>query len=175
MTEISNEYGNALFLLACECGEEETVLSELESAVKTFSENEEYLDFLSTPSISKEERTASIESVFSALSEHTVSFIALLCEKGHIRSFCDCVSEYRSLYNARIAVSVASVTSAVPLTEEEKSALCARLGAISGGKVRLECTVDPSILGGVIVEMDGKVTDGSLRHRLNEVKEVMNR
>ena len=45
---------------------------------------------------------------------------------------------------------------------------------MSGGDVNMEYVVDSSIMGGVIVELDGKIMDGSLRHRLREVKDVIN-
>ena len=66
----------------------------------------------------------------------------------------------------------ARVTSAVPLTEGEKNALRLKLEK-DGGTVTLDCVVDPEIMGGVIVETEDRVIDGSLRHRLREMKDVM--
>ena len=72
-------------------------------------------------------------------------------------------------------ISVARVVSSVPLTLEEKKRLKARLEKMSGRKVSLECSVDKSLLGGLVVEMDGKVINGSLRQRLDEMKDVMSK
>ena len=66
-------------------------------------------------------------------------------------------------------------TSAVSLTDRECIELTKKLEKISGNTVSLDCHVDPSLIGGVIVEMNGRVMDGSLRHRLREVKDVINR
>ena len=60
------------------------------------------------------------------------------------------------------------------LTDEEKQKLIKKLESMEKGSVRAEYFVDGSILGGLIVEIDGKIMDGSLRHRLHDVKEVMN-
>ena len=68
---------------------------------------------------------------------------------------------------------MATVTAAAGLTDEEKERLRRALERRSGHSVQLECRVDASLLGGVVVEMDGRVLDGSLRHRLHEIKEVM--
>ena len=84
-----------------------------------------------------------------------------------------CLHEYMKLYNESKRVSWAHVTSAVPLTAEQKTALRLKLEKQSGRNVLLECTVDKTMLGGVVVEMDGKILDGSLRRRLQEVKEVI--
>ena len=72
-----------------------------------------------------------------------------------------------------VAMSTAQVTSAVPLTESEKQQLAEKLSARFGRTVTLECAVDESLLGGMVVRVDGKVLDGSLRGRLHAVKEVM--
>jgi ATP synthase F1 delta subunit len=98
----------------------------------------------------------------------------LLCEKRRIALFEECVKEYRLLLNAAEARVTAKVTSAVALTDAELFALQQKLEKISGKTVLIEAIVDPDLLGGLTVEIDGTVMDGSLRHRLRRVKEVMN-
>ena len=77
------------------------------------------------------------------------------------------------MYDAAMAASAAEIVSAVPLTEEEQEKLAAVLSARFGRTVTLTCTVDESLMGGLVVRVDGKVLDGSLRSRLHAVKEVM--
>lgn len=174
MTEISKEYAEALFALAAEAGEQESVMRALETVMQTLGENDELMELLSSPAIALTERIAVIERCYAAtLPETVVSFLQLLCEKGRIRHIGACTEEYRRLLDVCRAVKTAHVTSAVPLNGSEIAALTEKLSSMSGCTVQLCCTVDPSILGGVIVEMDGRVTDGSLRHRLQEVKEVI--
>ncbi|MBR5121311.1 MAG: ATP synthase F1 subunit delta, partial [Oscillospiraceae bacterium] len=60
-----------------------------------------------------------------------------------------------------------------PLTDEEKAALTQKLEKKCKGKVELSCEVDPSIMGGLIIEMQDTVIDGSLRQRLRDMKDVM--
>ena len=62
---------------------------------------------------------------------------------------------------------------AVELTADEKAKLVEKLGQKLGRTIHLECSVDPSLLGGLVVNVDGKVIDGSLRSKLQEIKEVM--
>ena len=59
------------------------------------------------------------------------------------------------------------------LTGEEKEKLRAALSKRTGTTVELHYAIDPALLGGLIVEIDGTRMDGSLRHRLQEIKEVM--
>ena len=173
MTEISKEYAEALFALAAETGEQDAVMHALETVMQTLKEQDGLMELLSSPAIALTERLAVIEQCYAALPEMVVSFLQLLCEKGRIGRIDACTEEYRRLLDISRAVKTARVTSAVPLSEAELAALTAKLSRVSGCTVQLTCAVDPSILGGVIVEMDGHVTDGSLRHRLQEVKEVI--
>ena len=174
MKEISKQYAEAIFARACECGREEPVLHELELVQKAFVDSPEYMEFLISPSIPRDERVASLGGVFATrVCEHVLSLLQLMCEKGRIGSFSECVAEYKTLFHWRRSLVTASVTSAVELTEDQKRALIEKLEKMSARQVQLTCRVDPTLLGGLIVEMDGKIMDGSLRYRLRDVKEVM--
>lgn len=176
MAQMSKEYGEALFSLAMECNAADEYAAALDMVLAVFGENPEYVDFLASPSIPQAERIDALEKAFdSAVPEHIVSFIALLCERGRIREFGGCVKEYKELLDASKHISVAKIVSAVALTDSEKEKLQTKLEKMSGQTVILECTVDESLLGGIIIEMDGKVMDGSVRRRLHEVKEVISR
>lgn len=174
VTDISKEYAEALFALAAETGEERAFMTALEAVTAALDEHPELLELISSPAIACAERVETVAHCFGAFCPETVvSFLQLLCEKGRIRLIDACVHEYRRLLDISTSVRVASVTSAVPLDDNEIAALTQRLSRVSGCAVQLSCAVDPSLIGGVIVEMDGRVMDGSLRHRLQEVKEVI--
>jgi F-type H+-transporting ATPase subunit delta len=176
MMEMSKEYGMALYKLAKEKKVEKSYAEALKEVLEVLLASPEYMELLATPSISKEERTAVIESAFgSAYPEHIVSFLKLLCEKGRIRQLSECIDEFNALLAEDMRESVARVVSSTPLTLEQKKKLKARLEKISGRKISLECSVDKSLLGGLVVELDGKVINGSLRQRLDEMKDVMSK
>ena len=175
MTEIAKEYGSALFMLACEENEKQNYAKALGTCKHAFLEHPEYIELLSSPSIPLKERLSVIENAFSGvIPEHVLSYLQLLCEKGRMPYFMESVEEYQQLLDASERIVNAKVSSAVELTEEEKKKLISKLELMEKGKVRAEYFVDATLLGGLIVEVDGKVMDGSLRHRLHEVKEVMN-
>lgn len=176
MTEIIKEYAEALFLIAAEEGKEHEFLEELTECEALFRENPEWRALLVSPTVPISERTAAIDAALAGrMHEYVVSFLKLLSERKRLSALSEALDEYRRLLEMREAVETAHVTSAVPLSETQEEALRAKLERKSGCRVRLECTVDPSILGGMIIEMDGSVMDGSIRHRLHEIKEVMNR
>ena len=175
MTEIAKEYSSALFMLACEEGKAKEYAASLAEVKEVFLENPGYLELLSSPAMPKEERLSVLEATFGGnIPQRVLSYLKLLCEKGRISFFLESVEEYKRLLSAWESVFHAKVTSAVELTEEEKEKLICKLESVRKGKVQAEYFVDPALLGGLIVEIDGNILDGSLRHRLYEVKEVMN-
>lgn len=175
MTEISKEYGAALFLLACEEDRKEAYGEALDTVLSVFSDCPQYSELLSSPGISLGERLAALDAAFAgAVPEQILSYLKLLCEKGRISCLTESIEEYRALLDAFSHTSKARITSAVPLSEEEKEKLLSRLSRLCGGTVQGEYAVDAAILGGLVIEVDGKVLDGSLRYRLQEIKGVMN-
>lgn len=174
MTQTIKEYAEALFCLAKEENRLSEISDSLDTVSKVLNENPEYLDFLTSPNIKKEDRIQAIEDAFSgSIEEYVVSFLCLLCEKGRFDSIHICISEFKAFCDMVNRVSVAQVTSAVELDENEKSALKAKLESVCGNSVILECFVDPSVVGGLIVCIDGKIIDGSIRNKLHELKGVM--
>ena len=174
MSDVIREYAKALFMLATETGNQENYGKALDAALCAFSENDVYTEFLASPGIPLSERLGALESAFSgSLPKDVLSFIKILCEKRYIKDFEKCVAEYNTLLDEVSKVSTAKIISAVALTEDEETALKNKLEEISGHTILLECTVDKSILGGLIVEIDGKIADASLQRHLKDVKDVM--
>ena len=174
MTELSNNYAEALFALAVECGQEKPYLEALESVDALFADNPDYVDLLAAPSVPQSERAGLIQQAFGdTLPEQVLSFVQILCAHGRIRSLPACTAEYRRLYEVSVALSTATVTSAVALTEDQKTRLAEKLTKKFGRRIQLVCEIDEHLLGGLTVRLDGVVLDGSLRHRLQEVKDVM--
>lgn len=174
-SERAKEYATALFTLAMEQSAAKKFAAALETAEKALREAPDYEEFLCAPNIPLSERLSSLETVFGGrVSEDVLSFLKLICEKGRVRELGACLHEYMKLYNESKSISWAHVRSAIPLTPEQKTALRLKLEKQSGRNVLLECSTDNTLLGGIVVEMDGKILDGSLRRRLQDVKEVMN-
>lgn len=175
MKQMSKEYAVALFALATEENCRKEVMDSLNVMVGILEENREYIDLLSSPAVPKDERLTMIDGAFSALNEYATSFLKLLCERRLVHEFFACVEEYSQLLADSSNVSVAKVTGAVELTPEEETKLKEKLEAMCKHTVVMETDVDATLLGGMIIEIDGKVIDASLRRRLSDVKDVISR
>ena len=176
MTEISKEYAQALFELAKEQGTEKEFSEALGKIAVELESAPEYAELLSSPNIPLDERKSLIAHAFADhVPEYVLSFTQLLCQQGHMREFSSCVKAYDELYKALESISTARVISAVALSEAQKEALIKKLEKVSGHMVTATYEIDESLLGGLTVYIDDKVIDGSLRRKLKEVKEVIDK
>ena len=174
MTDTSKSYADALFSLALETNTVFETLTALKEMRDGLYATEGALDLLASPSIPVDERCAVLEKAFGDIQpEHVMSFVGILVQHGHIRELNDCVEAYTALHDEHSRLSTAYVTSAVELTKGEKKELTEKLSRKFQRTIHLECAVDPSLLGGLVVQVDGKVIDGSLKHKLQGIKEVM--
>lgn len=174
MTEVSQEYAVALFSLSRESGTE--FGTDLATVRQVLTDTPAYLDMLASPAIPMPERLDAIRAALGdAVCEPVCSFVQLLCRNDEIRLFFACADAYDAMLAAENRRSVARVISAVPLTDAEQTTLREKLEKRTGHTVTLECEVDASLLGGAVVYVDGKVLDGSVRHRLQDLKEVVDR
>ncbi|MBQ1231640.1 MAG: ATP synthase F1 subunit delta [Clostridia bacterium] len=174
MTETIKEYSEALFIIAEENGKTEEFSKTLLQIREVFLENPDYIQYLASPAIPLSERLCAIDEAFSAETEEDiVSFMKLLCEHGRIIGILECIDEFSLLKMQRENRVSAKIISAVPLSDEQKTALCQKLEKKTGKNVDATYVIDESVLGGIKVEMEGMTLDGSTKKRLNEIKGVM--
>ncbi len=171
---ISKEYAAALFALAAESGDEDRINEGLIFVRGVFKKTPELFSFLSSPGIRKDERLRVLAGAFEEeIPEYVTSFLCLLCERREIDYLFEIIEEFFKLYKQSRNRAHALIYSATELTSDEKARLIAKLEQTSGKKVDAEYIIDAGLLGGITVEMDGTVIDGSLRHNLETMKEVM--
>ena len=174
MRNVSREYAEALFILARESNKEQLYGKQLNDLVKLFSEQEEYLIFLCSPSVELSERLNAIEKAFfGRVEDDVLSFVQLLTEKGRISDFNECVKEYNQLLSDLNKVIKVLVKSATTLNDQQVLQIKEKLGAKMGKNVMIEQVIDTSLIGGIIIETEGKIFDGSLKNKLSEIKGVI--
>ena len=163
----STHYGSALFEITEECGSTERVLADIAVAKKLFSDSPEYVKLLDTPAVPKEERVELISASLGTLDTHLTNLIKILSEHHSTYLFCRIADDYSALYDKSRGIERVDAITAVPLTEAQKARLIVKLSALTGKKVKLKNTVDPSILGGMKIRYSDKQLDGSVRSRLD--------
>lgn len=166
MTELAKRYGGSLYELAAEEGLTERLLEELDLVLDCCAQEPAYLRLLSTKGIPKKERCALLDQAFAGTHPYVVNFLKVLCEEGLLGELSGCVRAYRERYNADHGILEATVTSAVPLTETARENLLAILQARTGKTIRLTEKTDPTVLGGLRLDLDGTRLDGTVQRRL---------
>jgi len=174
MTHTSREYAEALYALAMEEGKAEEYAEALALCEKELGDSPAFRQLLASPAISREERMNALSAAFEGrVPLSLLTLMRLMVFRGHARELLSMIESYRELARESRGESTAVVRSAVELTPEQKEKLREKLEKRFGRKMVLECEVDPALLGGIRVETDGRVLDGTLAARLKEIKEVM--
>ncbi len=171
MTEIAKMYGGSLYDLAAEEGLEPRILGELDEAAAIFKGDPAYLHLLSIPSIPKKERCALLDEAFRGqIHPYLLNFLKILCEKGTLRELPGCARAYRVRYNAAHGILEATAISAVALTGEQTACLQEKLEAVTGKQIDLKTKVDPAVLGGIRLDIEGTELDGTVQNRLASLR-----
>lgn len=174
MTRIGSVYAEALYGLAKDEGMSEKVLSEMEILNEAFAAEPGFLKLLSAPAVSKDERCSIVDSSFAGKVEpYVLNFMKILTEKGYMNQFADCCTAYRRLYHEDNGILPVKAVTAVALTEAQAAKLSAKLEKMTGKKILLENVVDPSCLGGVRLDYDGKRVDDTIQHRLDALRGLL--
>ena len=167
MTETARMYGGSLYDLAAEEGLEDRILEDLDGAAAIFKDDPEYLHLLSIPSIPKKERCALLdEALRGQVHLYVLNFLKILCEHGTLRELPGCARAYRIRYNAAHGILEATAVSAVPLTAEQTARLHEKLEKVTGKHIDLKTKVEPAVLGGIRLDIEGTELDGTVRNRL---------
>ena len=171
MTETAKMYGGSLYDLAAEEGLESRILEELDAAAALLRDDPEYLHLLSIPSIPKKERCGLLDQALRGqVHPYVLNFLKILCEKGTLRELSGCARAYRVRYNQAHGILEAVAVSAVPMTEQQTARLHEKLEAVTGRQIDLKTKVDPAVLGGIRLDLEGTELDGTVKNRLASLR-----
>ena len=174
MTEVATTYGQAMYDLARDEGKSRQILAELSVLDQSLSAEPEFIQLLGSPNIPKEERVQILDSSFRGkIDPYVLNFLKVLTEKGYIRHFSGCCQFYRQCYNKDNGIMPVIAYTAVPLSEELRRKLTAKLSTVTGKTIELDCRIDPETLGGVRLDFDGKQVDGTVRRRLEDIRGLL--
>ena len=167
MTELAKRYGGSLYELAAEENLTDELLQQLRTAVNSIEAEPQYLRLLSTPSVPKKERCALLDEAFRGkVHLYVLNFVKILCEKGTLRELPGCARAYRVRYNQAHGILEAAATTAVAMTEQQVKSLHEKLEKLIGKTIDLKTKVDPAVLGGIRLDIEGTELDGTVQNRL---------
>jgi F-type H+-transporting ATPase subunit delta len=167
-------YAKALLGLAKEQGAEETIGTELSQVVSILSDPM-LAKTLALPTLSLRTRRAIVDPLVNTLSPQPLlgNFLRVLAENDRLKDLPDIERSYQRLVEQMLGRVRAKIRSAAPLSDEELQKLVEAFSRLTQKTVIPSVEVDPELLGGVVVEIEGQVYDASLRTQLRKMGEAL--
>ncbi|WP_455539769.1 F0F1 ATP synthase subunit delta [Terrisporobacter sp.] len=171
---IANRYAEALFQLSEEENISKEIYSELLDVVQIIKENKELDNVFKSPLVPKNEKIGLIETLFNGkINNNLKNFFKILVEKGRISSLQSIQLTFKQLLNEKNNILEGTVISAIALTNEQVKELEETLSKKYNKNITLENKVDKNILGGVLVRLGNIQIDGSVKTRLDNIKDQL--
>lgn len=171
-TTAARRYARALLEVAFTQpgGDPAAVRRELEQAATLLGSRRDLADALASPAVPLDAKRRLVEAVWAEATPLLRRLLALLVARGRLALLPAIAAAYAELWNAARGVLPAEAASAAPLAPEQRAAVERVLGRLSGRDVELTATVDPELLGGLLVRIGGLVYDGTVRGRLRALR-----
>jgi len=167
-------YATALFAVAKAEGSLAQVESELFSVARTFESNDELRSKLTDQAIPVAVRQGIVEALLGdRASDTTTSLVSFIIGAGRGRDLPKIIDLLVEEAATERDEAVATVRTAVPIDDATQQRLATALSAATGQRVSVKVNVDPTVLGGVIAQIGDTVIDGSVRRRLDQLKESL--
>ena len=173
MTARVDAYAQALLQVAKAEGSLDTVEDELFRVARTLEGNDSLRNALTDQAIPVDRRQGIVEDLLSGkASPVTTALVSFVVGAGRGRDLPAIIDRLVQEAAEERSEAVAEVRSAIPLNEDQRTRLAAALSRATGKQVSVKVIVDPSVLGGVVSTVGDIVIDGSVRHRLDQLKEA---
>ena len=168
---VSKTYGEALFELAMEENKAQDLMEEIQAVQNILVENPDFDKLLKHPGIPKQEKLQVVENVFKGrVSDVLAGFLEIVINKERYSELQSIFTYFTDKVKEVQKIGVAYVTTAVALTDEQKESVQARLLATTGYEtMEMHYSVDESLIGGMVIRVNDRVVDSSIRTKLNDL------
>jgi F-type H+-transporting ATPase subunit delta len=167
-------YAEALFGAARERDELEGVLSDLGEFVDALQDSEELRLFFYGGQIPERQKRRALDGLTEGMKISSTNFLKVLVDNGREDILEEVLVRYEQLVKEHLGKIEVEVTTAVELSEDQHDRLKERLrDVLEGREIILEANVDPNLVGGAVFRYGGRMMDGSIRGRLESLREGM--
>jgi F-type H+-transporting ATPase subunit delta len=174
MADVTDAYASALFTIAKAEGNLERIEDELFRFARTLEANDELRMKLTDMTLPVDRRQAIVEELLGNKAlPVTAALVSFVVGVGRGRNLPEIVDRLVAQAAEERKEAVAEIRTAYPLDEEHRRKLAEVLGRVTGKRVAVKEVIDPSVLGGVVAVIGDTVIDGSIRHRLEQLRESL--
>lgn len=170
---LDKRYAVALYEIAEKRGRVNEYIESLREIVELIDNNEGIQQILKHPDISTQRKKRAFTELFKGkIDEELLAFLLILIKKGRILYLREKLEEIEKIHLEKNNVLIAEIKTVVSLTDEQRAALIRKLEAKYNKKVLLKEEIDKDIIGGILVNIGGNTIDGTIRSRLQGIKET---
>jgi F-type H+-transporting ATPase subunit delta len=173
--EIAQVYARSLFEVAEDAGKLDDVREQLGEVADALTGDRDLQVFFFSPYFSTQEKSEGLEKAVSGAEPIVLNFLKLLIEKHRMPALFRIRRVYDSLWEDYNKLLPVQITSAVELDENIVKHIGDQISEQTGRKVELSATVEPGILGGIVVRVGNQVLDASIRRRLELLRKQIAR
>ncbi|MGD8412623.1 MAG: F0F1 ATP synthase subunit delta [Candidatus Latescibacterota bacterium] len=171
LSGVAKRYAVALFNAAVKQDIAEQVNEDLTTFVELLRTNRNLVGFLKSPEVLTESKKKLVVDVFGDRSAGLfVQFILLLIDKKRLKHILEIADAFSQLYEQMQGIVEAKVITAIPLDADLEQRTVERLEEETNKTIRISKTVDPDIIGGMIIIVGDNILDGSIRHKLEQMR-----
>ncbi|MCY4659763.1 MAG: ATP synthase F1 subunit delta [Acidobacteria bacterium] len=170
----ATRYARALLEVSLQDGDPDRVERDLGEFAKLLDEHPTLGRALLNPAVSPARKRAVVAEIVErdgALSPIVVRLLTMLAERDRLALMPDLLEVYRERLNDHRGIMRARITTAAPLDDGRASAFEKALGQATGRQVRIERSVDPALVGGLVAQVGGIVYDGSVMRHLDRLRQ----
>ncbi len=167
---VSERYAQALLELVSDNLSKEDILKELLDITESVKGSDDLNKVMTSPVISENEKKNVISKLFEDTTNKVIlNFLKLLVDKNRFSMLESITKEYKNEINRLNNLLSINITSAIDLTEDEKSTIKNKLSNILNKNIELEWAINPDIIAGLVFEVGDNIIDNSLRHKLQDL------
>lgn len=167
---VSERYAQALLELVSDNLSKEDILNELVDITDSIKSSEDLNKVMTSPIISENEKKNIISKLFENNTNKIIlNFLKLLIDKNRFTMLDSITKEYKNKINRLNNLLSINITSAINLTDDEKSMIKDKISKILNKNIELEWATNPEIIAGLVFEVGDNIIDNSLRHKLQDL------
>jgi ATP synthase F1 delta subunit len=170
---VAGTYAQALYEAATEAGATDAVAEEIAGFADAVEESEELRGFLDSPEIEARVKKEAVKELTSSANPITANFLQVLIDRGRIAEFTEIARAFAERVAAEEGRLEVEAVTAVPLPDDLRARIVEEISRKTGRSVDLTESVDPDIVGGLVLRIGGAVVDGSVRHRIEELRAAL--
>ena len=175
MEEIAEVYGRSLFQVASEHDKTDEIREQLGQFADALDETRDLAIYFFSPYFSTQEKKDGLVKLLDGADESLVNFLELLIEKHRMPAVFRIRRYYDTLWEQAHQILPVRIATAIPLDEGVAKQLGEQIEKTTGQRIELTQSVDPDILGGIVLRVGNSILDASIRNRLENLRKAVAR